>query len=143
MAFFWGLPRNVQYGLAILVAGLLTNPVACAAFLYLSFGFGAIAVIGMVAIVFGAPLWLYVQRPTEANREKRAHNWRVWRLCLIVHVGASAGLCRVMDHMPMSQWSSAGRSYIVDYVGTLFLPVTLVWQLADAAAKHQSADNKF
>ena len=140
MGFFWGLSHRLQYAAAIIVAITLAFPVVCAMFAVLTFGLGMLWLVGVIAIVFGTPIWLFVQKPTAANREKRARRWHAWSLCLIVHVGASAGICRMMDHMPMSQFSSKGRSFVTDYLGTLFAPVSIVWVLANRQSANPAED---
>jgi len=126
------MPRKYQYATAVGAAALLAFPFVCAMFLLVTFGLGALWLLAVMAIVFGAPVVAFVLKDNEANREKKSRIWHAWTLSLIVHAGASAGLCRVMEYMPNSQFSSEGRSFAQDYVFFLLLPVSVVWSLASA-----------
>ena len=122
-------PYWLHCAIAVGVAGLLTFPMVCALLVLLTFGFGLIPLIVVMGIVFLAPVFALAIEKGRANDERRNRIWRTWSLCLIVHAGASAGMCRIWDFMPNAPISSEGRSFAADYLTIFFMPVVFVYKL--------------
>ena len=141
MTFFWG-PRLFQYSAAVLAACALAFPMICAMFVYLSFGMGLLAWLAVMGIVFGAPIYLFavqlIRKPSKEDLRTRTSNWHVWAVCLILHLGFSAGFCRASKFLPNAPNVKEGP-FIQDFVQVVFTPVVIVYVLAKGGRSAEQA----
>lgn len=136
---FRGAPYILQYAAATCAAVTLAFPFVCAMFILLSFGMGLAAGLAVAGIVFLWPpalfAWWFVGRRSEEASRKRAAAWRVWTLSLILHLGFSAGFCRVWAYLPNAPRVEQG-AFVEDYLKVVFMPVLTAWELTRPAPRH-------
>lgn len=129
----------MAYGVAVSLAVALAFPFICAMFLLLSLGMGFAAWFVVAGIVFLAPLllfaWWFGWKRSEEAARKRAVLWHAWALSLILHLGFSAGLCRVPPYLPNAPRVEQGP-FLEDYLKVVFMPVLMAWELTQPWPRH-------